>query len=354
MPTIAEQLTQLQTDKQTLVDNLVAKGVEATSDETFTSLVPKVADIQAGGGGTEDFEINDASYLFYGVGRNNLYDILSPKLKNVVKAERMFYENTGFETIDLRNVDFSKCTSLKYFFSVSTSNRTLKYIYLPNDFSLLTDMQYFLNYRWGITNLDLSNITASLAVNCNNAFASTRFYGSLKLPKMKVSNATRMFNGTGLYKDETLNEMIELDLENLDFSECTTLYYMFGQISTETIKHSNFDCSKVENLSDLFIMANNLVNMCQLKNLGKGYTRKSANYSSYTLKLSNAGKLNTESIINILNGLYDLNLTYDVANGGTLYTQQVVVGATHMATLEASEEGQQAIADATAKGWVVS
>lgn len=44
MATTADYLTQLQADKQTLVNNLVEKGVEATNDETFTSLVPKVLD----------------------------------------------------------------------------------------------------------------------------------------------------------------------------------------------------------------------------------------------------------------------------------------------------------------------
>ena len=52
MATTADYLTQLQADKQALVNNLVEKGVEATNDETFTSLVPKVLDIQSGGGTT--------------------------------------------------------------------------------------------------------------------------------------------------------------------------------------------------------------------------------------------------------------------------------------------------------------
>lgn len=47
MATTADYLTQLQADKQTLIDNLVAKGVEASNDETFTTLVPKVAEIKA-------------------------------------------------------------------------------------------------------------------------------------------------------------------------------------------------------------------------------------------------------------------------------------------------------------------
>ena len=44
MATSADYINQLKADKQTLVNNLVAKGVTATNDETFTTLVPKVAD----------------------------------------------------------------------------------------------------------------------------------------------------------------------------------------------------------------------------------------------------------------------------------------------------------------------
>ena len=43
--TINDYLDQLTEDKGTLVTNLVAKGVEAYSSETFTTLVPKVAEI---------------------------------------------------------------------------------------------------------------------------------------------------------------------------------------------------------------------------------------------------------------------------------------------------------------------
>lgn len=48
MATIAEQLTQLTSDRNSLVENLVTKGVTATTEETFTTLVPKVLDISGG------------------------------------------------------------------------------------------------------------------------------------------------------------------------------------------------------------------------------------------------------------------------------------------------------------------
>ena len=51
MPTISQQLTELVNQKNALANNLVAKGVEASTDETLNTLVPKVLDIQTGGGG---------------------------------------------------------------------------------------------------------------------------------------------------------------------------------------------------------------------------------------------------------------------------------------------------------------
>lgn len=54
MATISELLSQLQSDKNTLVTNLTTKGVVADNSETFTSLVPKVLDITSGGIDTSD------------------------------------------------------------------------------------------------------------------------------------------------------------------------------------------------------------------------------------------------------------------------------------------------------------
>lgn len=51
MATTKDYLDQLTADKATLVQILNAKGVTASDTETFTELVPKVDDIQTGGGG---------------------------------------------------------------------------------------------------------------------------------------------------------------------------------------------------------------------------------------------------------------------------------------------------------------
>lgn len=52
MPTISEQLTQLISDRDDLVDNLTTKGITGlTGNETFTELVPEVLNISGGSSG---------------------------------------------------------------------------------------------------------------------------------------------------------------------------------------------------------------------------------------------------------------------------------------------------------------
>lgn len=92
-----------------------------------------------------------------------------------------------------------------------------------------------------------------------------------------------------------------------------------------------------------------MTNLKSFKNLGKAYTSKTQNYSNYKLDLSKSTKLTHESLIDVINNLYDLNLTYNVANGGTLYRQSLVLGSTNLAKLTEDE-----IAIATNKGWNVS
>lgn len=53
MSKIYKYLDNLEADKEVLVDNLVEKGVEATDDETFTTLVAKVATINTEQGKVE-------------------------------------------------------------------------------------------------------------------------------------------------------------------------------------------------------------------------------------------------------------------------------------------------------------
>jgi hypothetical protein len=128
------------------------------------------------------------------------------------------------------------------------------------------------------------------------------------------------------------------------------MYEMFSRYKPSTLDLSSFDLSNLTSLRNIFYDSYGLKNIKSFKNLGKGFTAKTINNYSYVLNLSGSPQLIYESLIDIItNGLYDLNLTYDVANGGTLYTQSFQIGSKNMQKLTAEE-----IAIATNKGWTVS
>lgn len=62
MATTAEYLNKLVTQKNTLADNLVTKGVTASHDETLETLVPKVLEISGGGGGNGIYPVDEYGF----------------------------------------------------------------------------------------------------------------------------------------------------------------------------------------------------------------------------------------------------------------------------------------------------
>ena len=76
---------------------------------------------------------------------------------------------------------------------------------------------------------------------------------------------------------------------------------------------------------------------------GKAFdTTKSANYYLYALEYNNLVRLTHDSLMSIINGIYD------IASIG-VQPQQLVLGSTNLAKLSSAE-----IAIATNKGWTVS
>lgn len=110
-----------------------------------------------------------------------------------------------------------------------------------------------------------------------------------------------------------------------------------------------YDMGKAQKIGRMFTGCYELTNVGGFKDLGKGFNVKYQNDSDALLYLGTSPKLTHESLMNIINNLYDLNITYDVANGGTLYRQGLQIGSTNLAKLTADE-----IAIATNKGWNVT
>ena len=208
-----------------------------------------------------------------------------------------------------------------------------------------------------IDSIDLSNYTniANFFQNCQHL---------TELPQMDTSHITNMSNA--FLRCESLTSIPEMDTSNVTnissaFKECkslisippmdtkkvTDMSAMFHYCyALETIPELN--AQSVTKIYDVVMACRQLKNFGGFANLGKAYTQEKENYSYYVLNLKYT-KLTYESLINIINKLYDLNLAYDVENGGVLYAQSLIMESSLLSKLTEEE-----IAIATAKGWNVS
>ena len=340
-------------------------------------------------------KITDASYLFYkGAKIDNLYELLR-LCENITNTQYMFSECKALTELDLSSFDTSKVTNMSNIFNdcsnlvnidlsnFDTSNVTnMGYMFygckvLTNidtskfDTSNVTDMQYMFYECRALTELDLSNFDTSNVTKMNRMFSYCLKLTNIDTSKFDTSNVTDMTYMFSMCGAETLNlnhfdtskvtsmqsmftnssKLKNIIINNFNTSNVTNMSAMFSTLSKlEYIDLSSFDMSKITNIYNMFGNCANIKTIISFKNLGKGYTQKSNNYSDYILNVSYHKSLTHESLVDVItNGLYDLNLTYNVANGGTLYTQKLQLGSTNMAKLTADE-----IAIATNKGWTVS
>ena len=244
MATTAEYLTQLQTDKSTLVTNLVAKGVDATNDETFTSLVPKVANIQGG------VDINDYFKPTIAAATNVQY---TNGINAIIKKIPDTITLTGDSCASM----FQYCSAITTIPSLDTSNVIS-----------MSKMFFNCNALQTIPTLDTSKVTTMMSMF--DSCTSLQTIPTLDTSKVMTFEST-------FYSCSTLKS-----LPLLDMSSATSLYKTF--LSTSNLMYSS-----------------------GFPNLGKAYlTTSAANNYTYTLTLSSCSKLTEISIINILNNLYDI------------------------------------------------
>lgn len=240
---------------------------------------------------TTNLKITDASYLFYSKSRLDYLEELLSACENVSDTSHMF-DNcyaTPLE-LDLSNFDTSNVTNMEYMFNQCSQ------------FNIL-----------GLSNFNTSNVTNMRYMFCD------------------------------------CTSITELDLSNFNISNVTSMERMFHSCSNLTkLNLNNLNAEKVKSVQNFLTSVRGLIELNFMNNLGKGYTQKTINYSAYKLDLSKCTELTHESSMNVINNLYDLNLTYNVANGGTLYTQSLVLGE-NVVKLTPEE-----IAIATSKGWSVA
>lgn len=341
---IATEIERIQNAKASIKASIEAKGV-TVGDGTIDTYASKIDEIQAGGGG-EPVAIPYAPRMIKFInykGTELNYELANLDLANLTTLESMFSGCSNLTTLDLSKFDTKNITSMSGMFSSCSSLQSLNINHFNT--TQVKDMSNMFNNCSKLKTLDLSGFYIPEVTSMSSMFSGCTALTNLNISNFNLENtstAYSMFQNCSSLTSIELNYIGNFPLysANAMFSGCSKLTDLdVGEISVDS-------CA---NIGSMFSKCSALTNLKLFKNIGKGYTTKSNNSSSCKLDLSACTNLTHESLVDVINKLYDLNLTYDVANGGTLYTQQLVLGSTNLAKLTAEE-----IAIATNKGWTVS
>lgn len=304
-------------------------------------------------------------------------------------GDYMFYECANLSTLPV--LDYSRLTSAIYMFgstgisdfsnlnmpSVKTASRIFDDCNIVNsnfNFPALTDASALF---YG-SNLSTNEVNITFNQNITKSTSAFGFLGNNGATVNIKTNQDKIITMVGDEMLGLVNSYQTPGLNKCYISEnihLTSMEYFTGRTSHNTgASYLEVDISYTDSLAGAFYArafkeikflgsAEKLINVSNIfnksntffttfngiSNLGKAYTQQAANYANYTLDLSKSTGLTHDSLMNVINGLYDLNLTYNVAGGGTLYTQKLILGSTNLAKLTDDE-----IAIATNKGWTVS
>ncbi|MBE6152703.1 MAG: BspA family leucine-rich repeat surface protein [Firmicutes bacterium] len=246
-------------------------------------------------------------------------------------------------TNTIRNMQnmFRNCAKLTEIPLLNTSNATNFYymfadcdnlITIPQfDTSNVKDMSYMFYNCYALESIPLLN--TSNVTKMDYMFYSCR--SLLEIPQFDTSNVTNMS-----YMLYGCDNLITIPL--LNTSKVTAMTYVF--YSCDKLKTiPQLDLSSATSINYILTNCPALENFGGFLNLGAAYlTSRAENYTAYKLDLSKSTKLTHDSLMNVINGLYD------IATLGCKI-QQLTIGATNLAKLTAEE-----IAIATSKGWSVA
>ena len=295
------------------------------------------------------FDTSNVTNMSYMLSGNiNLTKIPLLDTSNVTNISFLFQNCSNLKNIPLLDTSnvidmkgmFQDCSSLKTIPMLNTSNVT-EMDYLFERDSLLTEIPL----------LNTVNVTRMPYLFSNCSLLET-------IPKLETGNVTvmnSMFKGCSSLKQipllntKSCNLMQDMfrecssitEIPELDTSNVISMWYMFFKCTSLTTVPM-LDASKIINVYNMFNNCSSLVTLGGLKNLGMSYpTNWIENVSEATLNLSDSPLLTHDSLMNVINNLYDIK-----SKG--VKPQTLQLGNTNKAKLTAEE-----IAIATNKGWNV-
>ncbi len=262
-------------------------------------------------------------YMFYGC--KSLQEIPVLNTSKVTNMWYMFYDCSSLNTIPL--LDTPNAINMSYMFGECKSLQEIPAL----NTSKVTNMSYMFegcNSLQEIPALDTSKVTSM----------GSMLYGCSKLKQVSFSNTSALTNLSRTFYGCTTLEQVYIP-ETGKVTNCNNTFNSCSNLQTI----NKLDGSSLADISAMFSSCSKLANFGGIENLGKSYsTSASKNYIYYKLDLHYCTLLTHDSLMNVINGLYD------IATKGC-NTQQLVLGSTNLAKLTAEE-----IAIATSKGFSVS
>ena len=216
-------------------------------------------------------------------------------------------------------------TNYSYFFTRHVIKK-----FPPITITITNIQDAFNGYEFSVVpELDTSNVTYMSQLFCEAKRITT-------IPHFNTSKVTNMY--------KMFNQCVELKtIPPIDTGKVTDMWRMFYQCyKLESVPE--LDGSSLTNVEGMFDYVNTyFTDFGGIKDLGKSYsTTQAENYASYTFRLSFCKNLTHDSLMNVINKLYDIK-SKGCAN------QSLVLGATNLAKLTEEE-----INIAVNKGWSVS
>ena len=200
------------------------------------------------------------------------------------------------------------------------------------------DLSGFTDCRYAFADCqNLESLTLKGTENGAILYIANMFTKCLELKNVPDFNTSNVIMADSCFRDcKSLKKITSLDVGKTTsmkemFSDCTALEEV-----------CELDCKNNKNVQGMFYNNSSLKTLGGLKELGKAYTGSSVNYTSYNLNLTTCTNLTKQSLLNVINGLYDLASHNKAAQG-------LFLGDVNLAKLTAEE-----IAIATNKGWNVS
>jgi len=306
---IASEITRLQNAKADIKTAIENKG--GTVSGTIDNYATAIDNLPSGGGSYTDYfyESTNKTVSENTGGWKNL--IKSIKINTAKQDLTAFVMNCKAENIDLSEFDptITRTKVAMLFYQCSNVKQLdISKIKIGGLSTNSTDVFY-----------DCSNLETIIGLE-NQDFSGSKSIGS-------------MFSGCKKLKN----------IPNINASSSSEIYNTFsGCNALESI--GIIDCDNVTAVgTGAFYQCTSLKNVGGLKDLGKAYdTSQPANYSYYTLSFSYSNQLTHDSLMNIINSIYD------IASKG-VQPQKLILGSINLAKLTSAE-----IQIATDKGWTVS